>query len=250
MGNGPTKEEKQIAEIAVKETKLECPVLVDLGHGTIRHRHEEIVREDERSKEVKIGYFYHPRLNDFSEDANMTYEDNNRLKYVFKGPSKDSGKRLYYIYGTSSSDVDTGLTKTNYKPQGKGYNWPQSYRKANNLYYDVVFTDPVSTGEEDEQEKSGRETSLSVVDETMSSLSDLTSNGGLIDKENINLKVRTSETVFDIIERISLQLLVPSSNIHFLINKEELNLNDHLVNHLPQGLKISGHTFRINLRLT
>jgi len=72
-------------------------------------------------------------------DAIMTYEDNNRLKYVFQGPPKDSGKKLYYIYGTKSSDVDSGLEKTNYKPQGKGYNWPQSYRKANNLYYDVTF---------------------------------------------------------------------------------------------------------------
>ena len=42
-------------------------MLVDLGHGTIRHRHEEIVKEDEKSKQIKIGYFYHPRLNDFSE---------------------------------------------------------------------------------------------------------------------------------------------------------------------------------------
>lgn len=69
----------------------------------------------------------------------MTYEDNNRLKYVFQGPPKDSGKKLYYIYGTKATAVDTGLTKTSYKPQGKGYNWPQSYRKANNLYYDVIF---------------------------------------------------------------------------------------------------------------
>ena len=72
----------------------------------------------------------------------MTYEDNNRLKYVFQGPPKDSGKKLYYIYGTKSSDVDKGFEKTEYKPQGKGYNWPQSYRKANNLYYDVIFIQP------------------------------------------------------------------------------------------------------------
>lgn len=69
----------------------------------------------------------------------MTYEDNNRLKYVFKGPKKDSGKKLYYIYGTKTTDKDEGLSKEEYRPQGKGYNWPQSYRKANNLYYDVIF---------------------------------------------------------------------------------------------------------------
>jgi hypothetical protein len=249
MGNGPTKEEKQIAEIAVKETKLECPVLVDLSHGTIRHRHEEIVREDEKSKQVKIGYFYHPRMNDFSEDATMTYEDNNRLKYVFKGPIKDSGKKLYYIYGTKASDVDKGLAKTNYKPQGKGYNWPQSYRKANNLYYDVFFPEPDEAEDEEHNEGDGRPFSASDIDESLSSTSGTMLNGA-IDKENINLKVLITETVLDVIERISLQLLVPSTNIHFMMNKEELNMNDHLVNHLPEDRKVTSRIFKINLRLT
>jgi len=251
MGNGPTKEEKQIAEIAEKETKLECPVLVDLRHGTIRHRHEEIVKEDEKSKEVKIGYFYHPRLNDFSEDAIMTYEDNNRLKYVFKGPTKDSGKKLYYIYGTKSSDVDKGLTKTNYKPQGKGYNWPQSYRKANNLYYDVIFVPQDDIDEDETNEVSGRQSSMSQIDDILSSASEnQLSNDTHVDKENISLKVRTSETVMDLIERISLQLLVPSTNIHFMIDKEEINTNDHLINHYPEDMNVRGQSFPIQLRLT
>ena len=76
-------------------------------------------------------------------DAFMTKADDNRLKYVFKGPPKDTGKRLYYIYGTHISDKDKGFNLDEYKPQGKGFSWPQSYRKANNLYYDVIF---VNTG--------------------------------------------------------------------------------------------------------
>merc|ERR1712096_179338 len=132
MGNGPTKEEKLIKKIATKETELECPILVDLDHGTIRHRHEEHALPGDnqgsgQENTTKIGYFYHPRLNDFSEDALMTYSENNRLKYVFHGPPKDTGKKLYYIYGTRSSDKDHGIKHEDYKPQGKGYNWPQSY---------------------------------------------------------------------------------------------------------------------------
>ena len=59
-----------------QETQLECPVLLDLGHGTIRHRHEERVglSETEEGSKVKIGYFYHPRLNDFSEGKTLPFQ--------------------------------------------------------------------------------------------------------------------------------------------------------------------------------
>lgn len=53
--------------IYLQETLLECPILVDLDHGTVRHRHEERDNNEEEEDKVKIGYFYHPRLNDFSE---------------------------------------------------------------------------------------------------------------------------------------------------------------------------------------
>ena len=77
-------------------------------------------------------------LSSFS-DAIMSCDNNNRLKYVFDGPPKDQGKRLYYIYGTNQADKDKGIHHNDYKPQGKGYNWPKSYRQANNLYYDIIF---------------------------------------------------------------------------------------------------------------
>lgn len=71
----------------------------------------------------------------------LSTTNNNRLKYVFSGPPKAQGKKLYYIYGTDPSAKDKGIHHEEYKPQGKGYNWPQSYRKANNLYYDILFTE-------------------------------------------------------------------------------------------------------------
>ena len=33
-----------------------------------------------------------------------------------------------------------GIHREEYKPTGKGFNWPESYRKANNLYYEILFT--------------------------------------------------------------------------------------------------------------
>ena len=45
---------------------LDSPALIDLGHGTVRYRLPDEKREQENIK-VKTGYFYHPRLDDFSE---------------------------------------------------------------------------------------------------------------------------------------------------------------------------------------
>lgn len=241
MGNGPTKEEKLIEQVAIKETLLECPILVDLDHGTVRHRHEERDNNEEEEDKVKIGYFYHPRLNDFSEDALMTQSENNRLKYVFKGPLKDTGKKLYYIYGTKVSDKDEGIHHDQYKPQGKGYNWPQSYRKANNLYYDVIFPQKDDNGDTTDVQPEE-------LDDTSSVSSGITADM-LTQKDEIGLKLRHSETVGDVVERISLQLLIPSSNIHLMVNKKELKNNEVLADFIPDSMKRTT-LFSVTLRLT
>lgn len=49
---------------------LDSPALIDLGHGTVRYRLPDENREQENTK-VKTGYFYHPRLDDFSEGKYM-----------------------------------------------------------------------------------------------------------------------------------------------------------------------------------
>lgn len=73
-------------------------------------------------------------------DAEISQEDRFKLYYVFKGPKKDGkNKKLYYVYATSTNAKDEGIKQAEYRPQGVGYNWPESYRKANNLYYDLVF---------------------------------------------------------------------------------------------------------------
>lgn len=66
-------------------------------------------------------------------------EDAFKFYYVFKGPKKDQSKKLYYVYGKNLNSKDTGIKHESYKPQGKGYSWPESFRKANNLYYELIF---------------------------------------------------------------------------------------------------------------
>jgi len=224
LGNNLAKQDK---EIATKDTYLECPVLVDLDHGTIRHRHEEVNEAEKGSK--KIGYFYHPKLNDFSEEAIVSGDDNNRLKYVFKGPSKDLGQRLYYIYGTNATDQDKGIHHNDgYKPKGKGYNWPESYRKANNLYYNVIFL---------EKQEGNIKEDLKENDDADDDSSSFSSGIIVVDhkqkvhpKDNMRMKLRGSESVGSVIERVSLHLLIPCNNIHLLWKRNELSKTDLIIN--------------------
>lgn len=47
---------------------VHSPALLDLGHGTVRHR--DIAREQtnpDLPSKTKTGYFYHPKLDDYSE---------------------------------------------------------------------------------------------------------------------------------------------------------------------------------------
>jgi len=77
---------------------------------------------------------------DTFSDAEISPEERFKLYYVFKGPKKDGKhKKLYYVYATSVNAKDEGIKQVEYRPQGVGYNWPESYRKANNLYYDLIF---------------------------------------------------------------------------------------------------------------
>ncbi|XP_065657915.1 uncharacterized protein LOC100211598 isoform X2 [Hydra vulgaris] len=220
MGNSQsqTKEEKLAAEIAAKETLVECPILVDFGHGTIRHRHIEaslaLQSEESHNKKVKLGYFYHPRLSDFSEDASYTGSETNRLKYVFKGPSKDKDQHLYYIYGTKISDKDYSFINNGYKPKGIGFDWPETYRHANHSYYDAKFTN-----EENESLFPLNVKDDSIFDEEIVDFQ----------KDVILMRVLTTENVGGVIEKISLHKLIPSAMIHIMVANKELKLTEPII---------------------
>ena len=51
---------------------VHSPALLDLDHGTIRHRNVTRKQGDvELSTKTKTGYFYHPKLDDYSEGINL-----------------------------------------------------------------------------------------------------------------------------------------------------------------------------------
>lgn len=47
---------------------IDAPALVDLGHGTVRYREDGTTNPViQKQTDVKTGYFYHSRLDDYSE---------------------------------------------------------------------------------------------------------------------------------------------------------------------------------------
>ena len=57
-----------------QQLMLDSPALIDLSHGTVRYRHPDEKRGQDNAK-IKTGYFYHPRLDDFSEGTCMEHSD-------------------------------------------------------------------------------------------------------------------------------------------------------------------------------
>ena len=116
---------------------LDSPALLDLGHGTVRYRQKETTSpaledtplgqsDSSKQKTVKTGYFYHAKINSFSQPEP---EENFKTFYVSKGPKVVGNKKLFYVYGKGwGAQPDEGLRKMPYRPQGRGYQWPDSFQ--------------------------------------------------------------------------------------------------------------------------
>lgn len=86
------------------ETVLDSSPLHDVGHGTIHYRYklpEHSVHDYSINEKNKIptGYFFHPKLKDFSESADASNEDAKKFIKVVKGPISDENKNVFYISG-------------------------------------------------------------------------------------------------------------------------------------------------------
>lgn len=219
---------------------VHSPALLDLGHGTVRHRNiAKIQTNPDVPTKTKTGYFYHPKLDDYSEDAVVNPEDAFKFYYVFKGPKKDQSKKLYYVYGTNMNSKDAGIKHESYKPQGKGYNWPESFRKANNLYYELIFLeqDPITPQYAD----------------SISLDSDITfdsgNTGSTQSKEMIRMVLENDDNAEEIKRKLAVRLLVPAINIHIIFNKTELS-NEDIIADLRSPEEGTWRQFSILLRLS
>ena len=76
----------------------------------------------------------------FFPAATIKPNDQFKFNYVYKGSNQSRGKQLYYVYGIGfNSKDDRFRVCKQYKPKGRGYVWPSSFRKGNHFYYDLSF---------------------------------------------------------------------------------------------------------------
>ncbi|XP_072043380.1 uncharacterized protein [Amphiura filiformis] len=212
-----------MVELAEKQSKktgqelvIDAPALVDLNHGTVRYRKPEddqnhyiTNKEGHKSGTLKTGYFYHSRLDDYSEAAIVGPDERYKLNYVYKSSARSKGKQLHYCYGIGfgAKDERFRVSKT-YKPKGRGYVWPSSYRNPNHLYYDLTFKAQDADLSDDEDEDVEND----------------------VNSKLMSFKLTDTDTVDMLKKRAAVRLLMPSSNIHISHNEVELSNEDTIGN--------------------
>lgn len=211
-------------ELADRESKkvgggesvlIDAPALIDLGHGTVRYRRDEDQREvretaDQDVSMNKKGYFYQARLDDYSEAAVASQDDQYKYRYIYKGAPGTRGKKLFYVYGIGmkSKDARSKVTKQ-YKPKGKGYIWPSSFRNPAHFYYELVFKEQEEEIEESEEESTDVQSK--------------------VDPEKMTFQLKDSDTVEVLKKRAAIRLLAPFSNLHISHKDAELGNADVIV---------------------
>ncbi|XP_041475217.1 uncharacterized protein LOC121423795 [Lytechinus variegatus] len=210
-------------ELADKESKkagggesvlIDAPALIDLGHGTVRYRRNEDQKEKHETADQDVtvnkkGYFYHSRLDDYSEAAIARKDDKYKFRYVYKGAPSTRGKKLFYVYGIgmNSKDARSKVTKQ-YKPKGKGYIWPSSFRNPAHFYYELVFKEQEEEIEESEEESTDVQSK--------------------VDPEKMTFQLKDSDTVEVLKKRAAIRLLTPFSNLHISHKDDELGNADNI----------------------
>nr|XP_022317731.1 uncharacterized protein LOC111120959 [Crassostrea virginica] len=226
-----------------KQYKLDTPVLVDIEHGSVRYRYGSYegepvdkARRIERpfhgdDKVNKQNYFYHARLNDFSEKSNSSLEDQHKFHIVTQGPARAKDKKLYYVYSVGWNKKPDGkrMLPTTSKEEGRDYAWPQ-IRKPNEVYYNLVFSEGGVESSED----------LTSEDRLQHNLS------STANRQNIELQLSDEDTVKEVRKFLAAKILKSASDIHVCFEKQELREQD-VIGDLRQEEKTA--TFSVNLQL-
>lgn len=234
MGTGSSVQPKQgvlanprvvYAEQLAKKSKkkdyaIDAPVLIDLKHGSIRYRYAEDENEPKnKSKKIEVPfegeekkkkghYFYHPRLNDFSEKASVDKEEAHKFMYVVKGPASAQQKKVFYVYGKGWGATDGKVVKpTATREMGQDPTWPLR-QHPNDVYYDITFLDHA------------------VKEEPIP---------GIPNRHKIQFSLSATEMVSDLRGKIAKTILKSASYIHICYKKEELPLSAVISDLLKDG---------------
>ncbi|CAD5125217.1 DgyrCDS13457 [Dimorphilus gyrociliatus] len=202
---------------------LDAPVLVRLPFGTIRYRYGEksnevlkdrIEKPHEGEDRIgKEGYFYHSRLNDFSQYGNKEKEDAHKFCYVYKGPNSTSDKKVHYVFGK-------GLQKTKVDEDRKR-TVIFDYRKAGHVYYILTFTDQQSEANDSDGEE---------YDDEIESF---------YNEKLIQITMNKSQSIDRLKRRLAVRVIKPLGHIHVYLESfgEELQPEMKISDLLPANLR-------------
>ena len=209
MGSSPSRE--RVFGLSKEDHLLYSPALLDLEHGTIRHRDREVVEEEG----VRDGYFYHAQLQDWTNDSSIK---DYQKKHVVEGPK--SKNQLHYVYATGLDDAteDKGIVRVAPKPKGLGYRWrgDSEYRYFR-LRFSRIREEEASDSETEEQR--GYETIYRIHPKTgmsVGSLSEIVSFRLLVPTNRIVIVYKT----FTLHQNTDLQSISP----HYMECKMELKV--------------------------
>lgn len=174
---------------------LDSSPLGDVGPGTIRYRYQQAdsVANIEKNENVQLGYFYHPKLKDYSELGNPDEEESYKFVRVMKGPNNMLNKNVFYACGVgfdgSKERIPPVLT------EGKGG------RIYGHKYFNVTF---VEDQEDDEN---------------------FIQDVGIAGNE-IRIKILKSLKMIDVKRKAGNHLICPVGIIHLNSGEKELSDDD------------------------
>lgn len=190
----------EIPQKGDKEIVLDSVPLSDVGHGTIHYRYqlpEQSVHDNESysTEEVPTGYFFHPKLKDYSDLTVAADKDARKFIKVVQAPPSDQNKNVFFISGIG---LDGNVT-----------NVPKSL-----------------ISDHDTKRQFGHE--YFTVSESVCDVSDATNIlprnvGDIIEISNVKIVIAVNKTlpVKEIKRFLSLHMIIPKSVIHILSSSSE-----------------------------
>ncbi|XP_077972725.1 uncharacterized protein LOC144427412 [Styela clava] len=107
-----------------KNNILDSVPLSDVGAGTIHYRYNRpgpSVHDppDLNEKDIRTGYFFHPKLSDYSELGDPTHEEAYKFIRVASGPKRSQNQNVYYVTGIGFQGTNDDLPPTLIKETNK-----------------------------------------------------------------------------------------------------------------------------------
>lgn len=192
------------------EAVLDSAPLHNVGHGNIHYRYklpEDSVHDystDEKNN-IATGYFFHPKLKDFSESNDASNEDARKFIKVVKSPIRDENKNVFYISGIGFDGNVSAVPKA----LSTLHNGQTNKRLYGHKYY--VMTNAVNINQDTSPQRNPV--------------------GEFSVKSDIEVSVSVNETcsVKELKRLISHQYIIPVSILHILGSSNEELADDTLI---------------------